>query len=180
MDHSGGITTKRLAWSQEIELCDVGGMLPELVEGLTDRLSNYSTIASLAITDLISHTRASKIVPVLPAFTLAVKSALRLNNETIARRMVSLLKMICKAQPNLGPNLAPFMHGLLMHLNQWYTGGSLKKGEIVYGQKKHGDLTESIDALLSTMEAIAGTEKRVAICNIKLAIPSYMSSESVT
>ncbi|VDL88797.1 unnamed protein product [Schistocephalus solidus] len=178
LDHSGGLSTKRLAWATEIELCDVAGMLPELVEGLTDKDTIFSTIASLAITDLISHTRASKIVPVLPAFTLAVKSALRLNNETIARRTVSLLQLVCKAQPNLGPNLVPFLHGLLMHLNQWVAGGSQKKGEIIYGQKKRGDLSEKIDALLCTLESIAGPERKLAACNIKRAIPTHMITES--
>ncbi|KAL7058821.1 hypothetical protein AAHC03_013340 [Spirometra sp. Aus1] len=101
-----------------------------------------------------------------------------IDNETIAQRTVSLLQLICKAQPNLGPNLAPFLHGLLMHLNQWFVSGSQKKGEIAYGQKKRGDLSEKIDELLCTMESIAGPERKVASCNIKRAIPTHITSSN--
>lgn len=75
-DHSSPNSVPRLAWATEIQNLDYTLLIPELIEGLTDREKAMNTVALTAITDLLKHGPVERIIDSLPTFTIAAKKAM--------------------------------------------------------------------------------------------------------
>ncbi|THD26864.1 Parkin coregulated protein [Fasciola hepatica] len=172
-DHSSTISVPRLAWATEIQNLDYALLIPELVEGLTDKEASVNTVAMTAITDLLKHGPVEKVIDSLPTFTIAAKKAMALNNVEISRRVVEVMKRFCKIQPGIGPDLAFYMRELLDPLNYYFEETRDQNDQIIYQEKLYGDIYDPMDEVIKLFLRVAGPEIDTAERNIKRAIPTY-------
>ncbi|GAA55626.1 hypothetical protein CSKR_110562 [Clonorchis sinensis] len=178
-DHSAPVSAPRLAWMTEIQNLDLALLLPDLIEGLTDKDKSYSTVAMLAITDVFKHGPVEKVIDALPTLTIAVGKALAMNNVEVNRRVIEALRRMCVIHPGVGPDLAFYMRELLVPLRYFFEKTKNQKDHIVYNEKMHPDIYDPIDELVKLFLQIAGPELDTAERNIKKAIPTYELSHDL-
>lgn len=172
-DHTGDTSVPKLAWLTELQNLDYSLLMPELIEGLTDKRTFFAQFASLALTDLIRHGPLEKLSEALPTITLATKNAFNLHNMKVTRRVLNFLKQLCTMQPRIGPQLSYYMRDILCPLNVYMKRCMNLNDQIVYKPSIHNDLFDEIDAVVQLFLRISADEFDTAEKNIKLAVPTY-------
>ncbi|CAH8663292.1 unnamed protein product [Dicrocoelium dendriticum] len=175
-DHTAPAMVPRLAWLTEIQSLDYALLLPDLIEGLTDREKVNYDIAMTAITDIFKHGPTEKVIDALPTLTIAVKKAFAMNNIKVTRRVIEALRRMCVIEPGVGPDLAFYMHEILVPLNFYFNQMKNQNDQIVYNETLYSDLYDPIDGLVKLFLRISGPELDTAERNIKKAIPVYQIS----
>ncbi|VDP76338.1 unnamed protein product [Echinostoma caproni] len=173
LDHSSSPSVPRLAWATEIQNLDFALLMPELIEGLTDNERAIHAIALNAITDLLKHGPLEKMIDALPNITIATKKVMAMNNVEMNRRIIEVLKRICKIQSGIGPDLAFYMREILEPLNYYFEKNHNQADQIVYKEQLHKDIYDQLDEVIKLFLRISGPEIDTAERNIKRAIPTY-------
>ncbi|CAL8097122.1 unnamed protein product [Calicophoron daubneyi] len=172
-DHSAPLCIPRLAWMSELQNLDYNILLPDFINGLTDNHEEICRVAMAAITDLLKHGPVEKLIDALPTTTIALKEAMAMNNVSVNRRIIEVLKRMCIIQPGIGPDLAFYAREILDPLNFYFEKTKNMRDHIVYKEAIHADLYDRIDEVIKLFLQIAGPEIDTAERNIKRAIPTY-------
>ena len=76
-DHSGSLSEPRLAWTTEVQDLDFRDMIPKLLEGFLDNMSQYRKIAMMGLKDIIKHGDQCSIVDAIPYFITVIGKVLK-------------------------------------------------------------------------------------------------------
>lgn len=76
-DHSGSLSEPRLAWTTEVQNIDFKDMIPKLIEGFLDNMSQYRKIAMMTLKDAIKHGDPNVIADTIPYFVTMIGKVLK-------------------------------------------------------------------------------------------------------